>query len=598
MTPLCSRHRCLTSDCISSAAASRQTRSCVSRHPPARRAARTLAAAHSGASQPDRDVELTTQVSLDRWPRFSQQARAWGGPSSVAVYIPVPPGHPLAPDYLAHASKLATELRRDLADIADDAVPPQGRNRERLLPPARLTVTPVYASGRVREGAGVLGPHVRPTSDDDQPTSYERLYPINALRNAAVRAATGSSHVLLVDGDFIPSRGLREALLLPEQGSLLDLSDAHPRPVMWVLPAFELASTASPTATPTTSATTSTDSRAPAAVAAREVPDSEAARVPRTVAELAEVRAASLGDGGSKTVTRSGSGSRPGSGPGAGLPGRGGDDGGLGGGGLQLRPFHCGRYPQPLPTVDFEAWWGASLQSLGVASGPRGAAGGGGGSSDSAAGAAAGRASSRSEAAAGGGSDARWLPLQYHEYFEPYGIVRRDQVPLYDERFRGYGLNKVQQAYGMAAAGYEFRLLTDHFCVTVPHARSPSFKAAFGTAADPQQRARVEALYERFKDEMYEQYGYRFEAKMSSEQASELLQPKRRSLLGKALFGLDAVASTIESGLGAGLNATGAFVNRTASMVKLRRTRSRGPDVPEGEADGEDVGLVRPTSDR
>ncbi|GLC63921.1 hypothetical protein PLESTF_000098800 [Pleodorina starrii] len=53
-------------------------------------------------------------------------------------------------------------------------------------------------------------------------------------------------------------------------------------------------------------------------------------------------------------------------------------------------------------------------------------------------------------------------------------------------------------------------LLVGHFCVTVPHARSVSYRAAFGTAADPQQRARVEQLYETFKQEMYDKYGYRY----------------------------------------------------------------------------------------
>ncbi len=34
----------------------------------------------------------------------------------------------------------------------------------------------------------------------------------------------------------------------------------------------------------------------------------------------------------------------------------------------------------------------------------------------------------------------------------------RLQVPRYDARFRGYGLNKVEQAYRMAAMGFEFRV--------------------------------------------------------------------------------------------------------------------------------------------
>src|SRR5690348_7228000 len=38
----------------------------------------------------DASITLTTQCSLDRWLRFAQQAESWGGPVSVAVYIPAP----------------------------------------------------------------------------------------------------------------------------------------------------------------------------------------------------------------------------------------------------------------------------------------------------------------------------------------------------------------------------------------------------------------------------------------------------------------------------------------------------------------------------
>ncbi len=54
------------------------------------------------------------------------------------------------------------------------------------------------------------------------------------------------------------------------------------------------------------------------------------------------------------------------------------------------------------------------------------------------------------------------------------------------------------------------QLLRRHFCVTVPHKRSQSYRAAFGTAADPRQRQRVEQLYGEFKAEMRRQYGYQY----------------------------------------------------------------------------------------
>ncbi len=49
--------------------------------------------------------------------------------------------------------------------------------------------------------------------------------------------------------------------------------------------------------------------------------------------------------------------------------------------------------------------------------------------------------------------------------------------------------------------------LAQHFCCTVPHARSPSYGTAYGSAADPAHRAWVESLYERFKRELSERHG-------------------------------------------------------------------------------------------
>jgi len=44
---------------------------------------------------------------------------------------------------------------------------------------------------------------------------------------------------------------------------------------------------------------------------------------------------------------------------------------------------------------------------------------------------------------------ARWMRaaalfvVDYHDYYEPYIIASRAWLPRYDERFRGYGMNKV-----------------------------------------------------------------------------------------------------------------------------------------------------------
>jgi hypothetical protein len=90
------------------------------------------------------DCTLATQVSLDRWPAFARQAAAWGGPASVAVYVPCPPGAPGA----AAAEALVADRAAALA-----AALPAG---------ARLAVSLLYARHYAREGAAELPPVRRP----------------------------------------------------------------------------------------------------------------------------------------------------------------------------------------------------------------------------------------------------------------------------------------------------------------------------------------------------------------------------------------------------------------------------------------------------
>ena len=55
---------------------------------------------------------------------------------------------------------------------------------------------------------------------------------------------------------------------------------------------------------------------------------------------------------------------------------------------------------------------------------------------------------------------ARWATasapyeVAFEEYYEPYIIASRAWLPNYDERFRGYGMNKVQHLRAVAAAGW------------------------------------------------------------------------------------------------------------------------------------------------
>lgn len=53
--------------------------------------------------------------------------------------------------------------------------------------------------------------------------------------------------------------------------------------------------------------------------------------------------------------------------------------------------------------------------------------------------------------------------------YEPYGIVRRDLHPMYDERFSGYGFNKIAWAVEAEAAGWKMFVLPDHFVTHLNH---------------------------------------------------------------------------------------------------------------------------------
>jgi len=98
---------------------------------------------------------------------------------------------------------------------------------------------------------------------------------------------------------------------------------------------------------------------------------------------------------------------------------------------------------------------------------------------------------------------ARWLTaseryaVEYALNFEPYVVVSRKWLPLYDERFRGYGHNKISHLYAVAAAGATFEVMPRHFVCAHEHTKSKSWAATFGSTADPRHRMRVAAIWRR-----------------------------------------------------------------------------------------------------
>jgi glycosyltransferase-like protein LARGE len=94
--------------------------------------------------------------------------------------------------------------------------------------------------------------------------------------------------------------------------------------------------------------------------------------------------------------------------------------------------------------------------------------------------------------------------VDYEEHFEPYIVVSRSRVPMYDERFRGYGLNKISHLYEVNMRGFDFCVIDhlDAFVIAEEHPKSQSWELMYGPGAPLEARARIATHYEIFKEEL------------------------------------------------------------------------------------------------
>lgn len=89
--------------------------------------------------------------------------------------------------------------------------------------------------------------------------------------------------------------------------------------------------------------------------------------------------------------------------------------------------------------------------------------------------------------------------------FEPYVVIRSDALS-YDERFVGFGWNKVSHVMELDALGYEFVVLPDPFIVHLPHAPSRDISSH---RQSKHYRECLRVLKRDFQRELFVRYGER-----------------------------------------------------------------------------------------
>mmetsp|Transcript_13170 Transcript_13170/g.24304 ORF Transcript_13170/g.24304 Transcript_13170/m.24304 type:complete len:548 (-) Transcript_13170:164-1807(-) len=326
---------------------------------------------------------LVTQCSVDRLEQLKAQLEVWDGELSAAVFID------------AHQESREAERQRRLIQAAYKSAERKRRQRQAVQEVSARTITVVY----------------KIPSKEVQCEAYDTLYPVNKLRNEALRAVQ-SQLVFLVDVDFMPSKGLYKSLAGEDEGETLYRSLAAKRrhaPRALVIPAFEVGTS----------------------------PEQKDA----------------LSFAGLKAAYTAGN----------------------------AFGFHMWYFPQGHVATNFDRWFKGktSLEELQTPSKVL-----------------------SSLCAEKHGVDA--YRIKYSQSFEPYVVAAKSAVPEYDERFRGYGMNKISHIYEMAKRGFKFYVVDTHeaFLVSKWHPRSDSWQSVYGRHADKDQLQRIAAHYRIFSEEL------------------------------------------------------------------------------------------------
>ncbi|KAJ1453249.1 glycosyl-transferase for dystroglycan-domain-containing protein [Pelagophyceae sp. CCMP2097] len=104
----------------------------------------------------------------------------------------------------------------------------------------------------------------------------------------------------------------------------------------------------------------------------------------------------------------------------------------------------------------------------------------------------------------------RMLPCVASERWEPYVMLRKavEDRPRYDERYTGYGKNKISHTLELRLRNYTFAVLQDAYLTHVPHPSSEAkqhFSAATSSDSDATHRARMNDLFEKLAKKVFPQ---------------------------------------------------------------------------------------------
>merc|ERR1712173_399937 len=92
--------------------------------------------------------------------------------------------------------------------------------------------------------------------------------------------------------------------------------------------------------------------------------------------------------------------------------------------------------------------------------------------------------------------------VEYQHCFEPYVLMRRDTVPSYDERFRGYGMNKIVHLMAISKTA-QFHVLPKVWLMAIPHERSRDWHRTLASKHSERDRfLEMQALFEVVKNEL------------------------------------------------------------------------------------------------